>query len=71
MNRTNVAAYNAGVRAVLDLAERTAARFEASGQRQLHIGFAVEALRALVAEEPALRLNDQPAATMEERHDAR
>ncbi|WP_131196859.1 hypothetical protein [Lichenihabitans psoromatis] len=70
MTHAEIVAYNAGVQAVLDLAERTANRLEASGQRQLHIGFAVEALRAITAERPALLLSEQ-ASPKGASHDAR
>ncbi len=54
MTRAEIIAYNAGVRDVLALARRSAAMIETKGTRPLHLGFAVEALRALADEAEAL-----------------
>ena len=53
-------AYNEGVKAVLDLAARSAAAIEKGSKRRLHEGFAVASLEGLVEAGVGLLLQAEP-----------
>ena len=47
MSPAEAAAFNEGVKLILDLASRTARKIEETSKRHLHEGFAIVALREL------------------------
>lgn len=54
MTRAEVAAYDAGVTDVLDIALKAAERITKADRRQVHVGFAAEALAELATAGRAL-----------------
>lgn len=60
MTREEAVAYNRGVAAVLDIAERTAAAITATSMRRVHEDFAVAALDELAQAGRALLLPVDP-----------
>ena len=68
MTPAELRAFNAGVRAVLTIASRSAAVLASSTKRPLAVGFAIEGLQELAEAGAALLLTDPPATISGQKH---